>query len=372
MARRSSNTSDLTQRTFARILLVKPSSLGDVIHALPVLHGLRTRYPAAKIDWLIASPFAALLEHHDELDDLVVFDRQRFSRVGRSFGVTSEFLAFIRGLRARQYDLVIDLQGLFRTGFLTRASGAPVRIGFRNAREGAWMFYTHHLRIDDNNMHAVDRNYRVSQMLGFEDVAVEFRLPLIESARSEARSLLRDHDISDGSDLVSVVPGARWETKRWPVEHFAVIIAKAKRHFGFSTVILGSPAERPLAKRLEHLLRKFIPAARIENLAGGTNLKQLAAVLKGADLLLTNDSGPMHFAAGLGTPVLGIFTCTDPVRSGPPGDAHELVRIGAFDHREETAQGLVGHWDLPPCGLASRRAAAPVSRRSRPCAAPPR
>ena len=118
---------DVAQRSFERILLIKPSSLGDVVHALPVLHGLRERYPRARIDWFIASDFAPLLEGHHELNELVVFDRRRFGRLARSPRIAGEFWQFVASLRDRRYDLVIDLQGLFRTGFSAWASGANRR-----------------------------------------------------------------------------------------------------------------------------------------------------------------------------------------------------------------------------------------------------
>ena len=138
-----SHHSALARRSFDRILLVKPSSLGDIVHALPVLHGLRAAYPEATIDWLVASPFVPLIESHPELNGVVAFDRAKFSRLARSPTVAADFVRFVRDLRRRKYDLAIDLQGLFRTGFLTWASGAAVRIGFRNARESAAVFYSH-------------------------------------------------------------------------------------------------------------------------------------------------------------------------------------------------------------------------------------
>ncbi|MGH7199074.1 MAG: glycosyltransferase family 9 protein, partial [Planctomycetaceae bacterium] len=125
--------------------------------------------------------------------------------------------------------------------------------------------------------------------------------------------------------FIAVHAGARWRTKRWPVEKFAVIAAKAARRFGGTTLIVGTADERPLAAQLRFLLRKFVPAAPVRDLTGRTTLPQLAAVLDAADVLVSNDSGPMHLAAGLGTPVVGVFTCTSPLRSGPPPHGHELL-----------------------------------------------
>ena len=202
--------SSLAHRSFKRILLVKPSSLGDVVHALPVLHGLRARYPQARIDWLIASRWAELLESHPDLDELVVFDRRRYGRIGRSVSVTHAFLGFLHDLRARQYDLVIDLQGLLRTGFLTRATGAGVRLGFRHAREGAWAFYNYRLLIPSHtDMHAVDCSYHVAELLGFADVPVRFNLALSDGVRAEAMDLLRDGGLAA---TIEQFPGGQAKT----------------------------------------------------------------------------------------------------------------------------------------------------------------
>jgi ADP-heptose:LPS heptosyltransferase len=149
--------SDLRSREFQRILLIKPSSLGDVVHALPVLRGLRRRYPQARIDWLISSSLSPLLEGHPDLNELVLFDRHRFGLMAYSPKAALDFVRFIGRLRASRYDLVIDLQGLFRSGFLARASGASVRIGFARAREGASLFYNHRLSSGILDAHAVDR-----------------------------------------------------------------------------------------------------------------------------------------------------------------------------------------------------------------------
>ena len=324
MAKFSRSGADLSRRSFERILIVKPSSLGDIVHALPVLHGLRTRYPGAKIDWLVASAFAHLLEGHGELDGVVLFDRKRYGRIGRSLRVTREFVRFLRNLRARRYDLVVDLQGLFRTGFLAWASDAPVRIGFRDAREGARIFYTHHVRIPSNNpdRHAVDRNYDVAKLLGFEDVAIRFNLSLTESVRTEARSLLRRSGLAERERVVAVVPGARWETKVWIPERFAETIDELQAETGVRCLLLGGSDEVDLCDRI-------VNACRTEpvNLAGRTTVRHLAAVIGLADTVLCHDSAAMHLAVALDRPLVCLVGPTNPRRTGPYGRLGDVVRL---------------------------------------------
>ncbi len=349
MAGVSRSASNLSGRTFRRILLLKPSSLGDVVHALPVLHGLRTRYPEARIDWLIASALAPLLESHDELDDLILFDRQRFARLGRSLRVTKAFLGLVGTLRARRYDLAIDLQGLFRTGFLAWASGAPVRIGFRNAREGAGMFYTHRAAINDPNLHAVDRNYLVAGLLGFADVPITFNLALTDSERATARELFRSAGLTGEQRVAVVVPCARWETKVWPAERFAATIDELHRRGGVRSVIIGSPQEVTLCDRIETACR----SAPI-NLAGRTDFRQLAAVVGLADVVLGHDSAAMHIAVALQRPLVCLVGPTNPRRTGPYRRMDDVVQLKldcAPCYLRRLAQCRFGHRCMEELGV---------------------
>ena len=314
--------SELAQRDFSRILLVKPSSLGDIVHALPVLNGLRHRYPDSRIDWLIATPFAPLVAAHPALNEIVPFDRRRFGRLGRSPNVTGEFARFVANLRARRYDLVIDLQGLFRSGFLTRASGAAVRVGFRGAREGAWLFYSHLIRINDPNMHAVDRNLKVGDLLGFETADAGFGLPVSDEARAQAHRLLDEQTRRPTGRRVVVVPGARWDTKRWRPERFVETIDRLNESGIADVVLLGSGDEVLLCDEME-------AACRVKplNLAGRTGLAVLAAVIEQADLVLCHDSAAMHLAVALGRPLVCLVGPTNPRRTGPYRRLEDVVQL---------------------------------------------
>ncbi len=309
----------LSRRTFDRILLIKPSSLGDVIHALPVLHGLRERFPRATIDWLIASSHAPLLENHDELDELVLFDRHGLLAGRTGF---AGLVSFLRDLRSRRYDLVVDLQGLFRTGFFARVTGAPVRIGFRDSREAAWMFYTHYLGRDGIDTHAVDRNYRVAELLGFEDVPITFRLPIPDTVRAETCELLRDHGVGDDESLVVVAPGARWETKRWAPERFAEAIDGYSSRMAVRTVLVGSPDEAAVCDSI----RRACGSGPV-NLAGETTLGCVAALIERSDLVLCHDSAAMHLGAALGRPLVCIVGPTNPHRTGPYRRSQDVLRL---------------------------------------------
>jgi len=313
---------ELSCREFRRILIIKPSSFGDVIHALPVLNGLRRRYPRAQISWLVAHSCAGLLEGQPALDEIVRFDRRRYGQVGRNLRITAEFLEFLRGLRARRFDLVVDLQGLFRSGFLAFASGAGTRVGFASAREFAWVFYSHRIAVRDPNMHAVDRNYLFASALGFEDVPIEFSLPVRAEARAVVRRMLEEGGLAAGTPYLLMAPGTRWETKIWPAEHFAEVARRIRGERGLGVVLAGMESEAPIARRVAELA-----GGGVVNLAGRTSLAELIALVDGAALVVMHDSGPMHLASALRKPMVAIYGPTSPVRTGPYGRDDTVARL---------------------------------------------
>jgi lipopolysaccharide heptosyltransferase II len=295
-----------------RICVIKPSALGDVVQSLPLLPALHERFPQARIDWVINQELVELLSGHPHLGELLLFHRR---------GTARQYLHLLHELRERKFDLVFDLQGLMRSGLMATATRAPLRVGLETSREGAG--FACHLTIPQTSkaIPAFQRYWRVAEELGVGNGTPQTIVHTDESDRAWATSELR----ALSGPILAIHPGARWMTKRWPVEKFAVVANKAMRQFGFSVVILGSKGEISVANELQTLLQGFVSRKTVLNLTGKTTLKQLTAVLSEVDVVLTNDSGPMHLAAGLGTSVLGVFTCTSPTISGPPGEQHELV-----------------------------------------------
>jgi ADP-heptose:LPS heptosyltransferase len=253
-----------------------------------------------------------LLEAHPFLDEVIPFHRRQ--------GAVA-FLRLLANLRKQEFDLVFDLQGLLRTGLMAWATGAWARIGLETAREGAG--WACHFSLPDTSRHvpAHLRTWRVAEALGLGQHRRETIVAVTDEDQAWAK-----HRLSPlAARRLVIHPGAQWVTKRWPPGQFAYVAAKAVRRFGMSPVLVGTAGERDLTDDVERQIRKFVPSTRMANLAGETTLKQLAAVLKQSEVVLSNDSGPMHLAAGLGTPVVGLFTCTSPVRSGPPGDRNVLI-----------------------------------------------
>jgi len=305
---------------FTRTLIIKPSSMGDVVQALPVLTALKEAHPSAHVSWLVAKPFAGILEGHPRLDEVIVFDRQRFARFTSSVTVAGEFLAFMKGLRQRRFTTVIDLQGLFRSGLLALATGAPRRVGFRDARELAPLFYTADVFVPRRTVHAVDRYLTVAERLGLPPPRARDHLPVSAEARSAIRRRLAEAGLGLDEPFVAVGPHARWATKQWPAERFAAVLEWLRRREGGRAVVVGSGEAAEAARTIAHGLTE--PPIDLVN---RTTLKELAAVLAEARVMLTNDSGPMHVAAAVGTPIVAIFGPTNPARTGPYGAGHRVL-----------------------------------------------
>ncbi len=319
--------SDLASRNFARILLIKPSSPGDIIHALPVLHGLRRRYPSAHIAWLVATPFVDLLAAEKAIDEIIPFDRKRYGRIGRSWRITREFIDFIRMLRSHRFDLVIDLQGLFRSGFLSWVSGADERLGFRAAREMGHIFYTHKIAPGHTERHAAEKNYDVARLLNFDDAPMDFSIAVAEEDRTSAAALLREAGIDENSPCAVLVPGTRWETKLWPAERFGELAKTLRERHGVNSVLVGGPSDFEMGRIAEAASGDGDVGPAAKNLCGRTTLRQLAAIIERAAVVITADSTPMHMAVCFNRPLVALFGPTSPVRTGPYGRPGDIVRV---------------------------------------------
>lgn len=333
--------SSLRDRDFERILIIKPSALGDVIHTVPVLAKLRARYPRARIDWLLTPQNADLIRSHPGLSSVIDFDRGGYSRLGRSLGATLGPLRLIADLRRPRYDLVIDLHGQFRSALLALATGSRTRIGFdrperglwgsirmsgpsrgwTGAREGAWLAYTHRIPLPTLEAHAVDRYLWLGELLGLAAGPPDFSLVVPELARERIKRTLQDRGIEPPAPLAVLVPCTIWATKHWTIEGFAEV-GRRLISAGFAVAIAGSPRDR---ERCE-LVARLCPQA--VNLAGETSVSELAALIERSTISVTNDSGSMHLAVALGRPVVSVFGPTDPVRIGPYGRPEAVVQAG--------------------------------------------
>lgn len=306
------------------ILIIKLSAVGDVVHTLPALAELRRLYPQAHITWVIEEAAADLITGHPALDQVLISGRKRWLmafRQGRYAEACQEGLAFLKTLRDRPYDLVIDFHGLFKSAILAGLSSGRRKLGYNSLQEGSRFFYNEKIP-EDMGKHAVDRYLDFLRHLGAEPGPPEFLIPETDANRKRAATLLRECGIDAGRDrFIAVNPVALWETKLWDQRKFAELAQRMSEELNIPVILTGSAAEKPHLDGIQQVMKN-----PIANLAGQTSLRDLASLYRLATLVVTTDSGPMHIAVAVGTPVVALFGPTDPARTGPYGTGHTVIR----------------------------------------------
>ncbi len=309
------------------ILIIKPSSLGDIVLALPALTALRKSFPDAKISWLIRPEFAPLLENHPHLNEIIHFDRKFLGKAWFHPVASGSLISLIKRLRHAGFDAVIDFQGLFRTASLAWLSGCKKRFGIAGAREFAPLFYTHKITQTKDCIHLVDFYLKIIKAAGASELDVQFILPEHPEAADSVRRLLESNNIAQDNYVV-FVPGSAHEDKRWPVKRFAELAERISSKFELLIVATGTSGESALIEKLKDLSN--VPIA---NIAGKTSLSELVVLLKNARLVVSNDTGPGHIAAALGTPLVLMFSWSNPARIAP------YKRIECLVAREPFSRG---------------------------------
>jgi lipopolysaccharide heptosyltransferase I len=293
------------------ILIIKPSSLGDVVLALPALSALRKSFPDAKISWLIRSEFIPLLKNHSYLTEIIPFDRKFLAKAWFHPRAVACLVSLILRLRRSKFDAVFDFQGLFRTASLGWLSGCKRRFGMANAREFAHFFYTHKVAQNQDCVHLIDYYLKIIKTAGASDNSVQFNLPQDTAAADSVGKVLKNHGIMPKS-LAVFITGSAHPDKCWPIERFAALAEKISSVFHLHIVATGLASEIETVENL-----KSIANVPIVNLAGRTSLTELVALLRNARLVVSNDTGPGHIAAALGMPLVLIFGFSNPARVAP-------------------------------------------------------
>ena len=303
-----------------KVALVKLSSLGDVIHALPVARALRRSHPSAHLTWIVEAREYALLRDHPDLDIVLPVDTRLWRRLIRRPAGARQVWAKVgrlqKRIRASRFDVTLDLQGLVKSGLLTAYTGAPVRIGFSAARCREWpnsLFTNRHVTPPPQAVHVVEQNLALLEPLGVSACMPEFCVPVRADAERRIEEFLGEQGIKRHDVLVALNPGAGRENKRWPIEHMRALADRLGAEPGVRLVLLWGPDEIHMARQI----RDGLSSRAI--LAPPTDLDELTSLLRRCRLLVANDTGPLHLAAALGTPCLGLYGPTSPERNGPYG-----------------------------------------------------
>lgn len=286
-----------------RILIVKLSSLGDLFHALPAVHRLKTGLDA-DIDWVTQPEYVDLLACFPDVSAAIPFPRRSF---------VTGLVPFLRRLRACRYDWIIDLQGLLKSAVAARLARGGRVIGPSFHREGSRWLYDAVAGPRDKDRHAVEENLDVVRHLGLPDRPVEFpvRFP--------------PHAAAGPGPRIAVVPVSRGPEKNWPLVHFTEAVRRLRDATGAAIALFGSPADRLACETVRAGAGTGASLPTVENLAGRTTLVEMGSRFATMDLVVANDSGPIHLAAAIGVPVLAVFGPTDPRRTGPYGSGHRVI-----------------------------------------------
>ncbi|MCK4649157.1 glycosyltransferase family 9 protein, partial [bacterium] len=227
---------------FKRILIVKLSSIGDVVHALPALSALRKKFPESYIAWVVKKQIADLITNHPYLDEVIIYEGLRKTA---------------KKLRSLKFDLAIDLQGLFRSGFLTFSSGAKVRLGFSraNSRELSYLFLNQRVTPGEEDRHVIDKNLGLLRPLGIAAGQKEFIIPIFRENREYIISFLKERKITSGDVLIALHPGASWPSKLWPEERWAELVDRLIEELKVKAILLWGPEDKNSIDRIANMTK---------------------------------------------------------------------------------------------------------------------
>jgi lipopolysaccharide heptosyltransferase I len=301
------------------ILIIKPSALGDVATALPVLATLRANLPKTKISWLVRTEFAPLLEMTPDLDEIILFDRKHLGKWWCDPKVFGELVSFLRGLYKSKYDLVIDLQGLFRTAFFSWITGSKKRFGLKSSRELASIFYTDKVCPSREEIHIMDQLFRIVSKAGYDKIVTTPNVIVADEIQEQVSILLKQNNVAD--DYAVFIPTAAHDYKYWPICNFVEMASRLTAKFSLKVIATGATGDKAYLDQLVSADGSVI------NLAGQTDIKQLVGLIKGAKFVLTNDTGPGQIASVLGVPMVMVVGNTNPLRIGTYGRPECIAAI---------------------------------------------
>jgi len=304
-----------------KILLIKLSAVGDVVHCLPVLAALKKHLPNSRIDWLVEEASAEMLQGHPLLDRLWISYRKSWLsdiRRGRRQALL-EAWRFAKALREQRFDLVLDLQGLYKSAVWTRWVKGRQKIGWSGTKELTGFSLTETIGPENFRLHAVERYLDFIRHLGYHPGKPEFCIPIHREDEERVSEILREANPVKKA-LISLNPVAKWHTKLWSQTSFARLADRLVEELDAALAFTGGPEDRIYVDAIRSKMKK-----QAINLCGRTNLRELAFLYGKSRLVLSTDTGPMHVAASVGTPVVALFGPTDPKRTGPYGAVHRVV-----------------------------------------------
>ena len=306
--------------TINNIMVVKLSAIGDVIHALPVSYAIKESFPNCRLTWVVEPPAYDLLRNNPYIDKIIVFEKKKFKSLG---GFLKNIPSFSSVIRQEKYDAVLDLQGLGKSAAIAYLSSAPIKLGCANMRElSDWV--SKPVCGKNKDGHIVERYLDVARELGCKVDKVKFPVEITEQEADLTKRITQQVGMNIENRYVVLAVGANWPNKRWPTSHYAKLVDWLYDKNIIPVVIGGGAVDARLVAEINE--KSEIPPI---DLVGKTTLKQLAYLIKKSIAAVGGDTGPMHLAAGLKTPVVALMGPTDANRNGPYGQLENAIEIEA-------------------------------------------
>ena len=312
-----------------RILIIRLSAIGDVTRVLPALEGLRDKYPNAQIDWAVERKSADVVSDHPALDRTLVFDRS-----SGFFENAVRFLAFCRQIRQTRYDIVVDFHGILKSGFLAGFSGAPKRYGFAppRSRELSYLFTNRRVRLSSPDLSRVKENMELCHALGVDKRTFGPRIHVPVDIQVEVDTFF-DETFDGGKWVVAMHAAVERPEKQWPLENYARLADMLMADGRFEVLLTWGPDQFEIVQTVLDMTRHK-PVIAPET----PDLKHYAWLVYRADLYCGGDTGPMHIAAAMRTPVAAIFGGSDPGKHAPEGLPCEVLHVPPTrDERDKAA-----------------------------------
>jgi lipopolysaccharide heptosyltransferase I len=305
-----------------KILIIKLSALGDVVHTLPIPRTLRQEYPDAYISWMIEERYQELLYNNPDIDEVIPI-RTKVWRKNWNRETFNEILQIIKSLRQKKFDVVFDLHGLIKSGIIAMLSGAKTKVGFhrKNCKEKISSIFTNIKGpYMAGGIHVVDMYLTLVQSaLGIQNVVKQFPISSPEAQEQKIEGFFQSHPELTAKPIVGINPGAGFESKLWEIERFAKLADRIVDAMDYSILLLWGPGEEQKAKQIAASMKQK------SWVAPATTIQESIALYKRLKLLVSCDSGPLHLCSALDIPTVSLFGPTDPVRNGAYGLHHETV-----------------------------------------------
>ena len=317
----------MLDKNVEKILVTRLSAIGDVIHALPVAYALRKKYPEAQIDWLVEQKAFPLVELNPYIDNVILLPRKQWREMlsENVIRTIKSFFAFFRDMKRRNYDINLDLHGLFKSslsGFLTKPG---LRMGPADGRELSTLFYQAKIDIPDKTMHKVERNLHLAAALGAETDEVNYGLKMTPVIKSRVSRLFEAEAVDRNKKLIAINPFTTWESKNWFLDRYFKLANKLIEA-GYFVIFTGSRSDREAIEEFE-----AFDESSYSNLAGRTDLEELTEIFNRSALYIGGDTGPTHLAAAVDLPVVALMGPTDPETHGPYGEKHTVIQDNSLE-----------------------------------------